>query len=313
MALVSAAILLAACAAEGGPEDEAEFESDEQELEPEFPVRASIIDDIIAAAGGGEVAAPVSTFPSVDSFDRAGPFWTTSHAGGFGCTIWRPRTLGEQGRKHPVIVWGNGTFNDPSTYTFLFDHLASHGFIIAAANTSDAGSGAEMVDCLDWVVAENGVLGQFAGAVDLNNIGVSGYSQGGCGALMAGRDKRVKATAPISPFIVLPLGFCNAASLFSQHAPMFLISGSADVVAASDLNQAPIFVGAPVPIVWGVYATSGHLEVLLDGGVYRGPLTAWFRYKLMNDQKAKRLFAKETCELCETWGWSVEHNTAWRD
>ena len=46
---------------------------------------------------------------------------------------------------------------------------------------------------------------------------------------------------------------------------------------------------APVPIFWGTHAGSTHFEVLGSGGAYAGPLTAWFRYKLMGDPSAQRL------------------------
>ena len=57
----------------------------------------------------------------------------------------RPTTLGAGGCLNPVIVWGNGTTNTPSSYTALFNHLATQGFIVAAADTSNAGSGKEML------------------------------------------------------------------------------------------------------------------------------------------------------------------------
>lgn len=292
-----AVFALSACAFETG-----QIGDPESAKEPEPAAQQSIIDDLF---GEG------STFPAVASFDLPGPFWTTSHAGGWDCTIWRPLVLGETGRPHPVIIWGNGTFNVPETYLFLFDHWASHGFIVAAANTSDAGSGQEMLACLDYLLTENVLPGVFGGMIDTNNIGVAGYSQGGCGALVAASERPFKAAAPISPFIVVPLGFCNTLAFTAQQAPMFLVSGGLDLVAQPTLNQLPIFAGAPVPIVWGNYSGSGHLEVLFDGGVYKGPLTAWFRAMLMNDPQAKHWFSADGCELCNSWGWDVQYNLAW--
>ena len=293
------ACVMSACAVgQGTPDDMVESDA-----APDASIQESIIDDLLGLGG--------STFPAAAGFDLPGPFWTMSEPGGFDCTIWRPLVLGEAGRRHPVIIWGNGTFNTPEIYTFLFEHWASHGFIVAAANTSDAGSGIEMSSCLDYVLGQNELLGEFAGMVDTRNIAVAGYSQGGCGALVAGTDFRVKTVAAVSPFIVLPLGFCDTLAFTQQHAPMFLISGGSDLVAQPTVNQLPIFVGAPVPIVWGSFGASGHLEVLFDGGVYKGPLTAWFRAMLMNDRQAQRYFSAETCELCGTWGWEVQYNLAW--
>ena len=66
------------------------------------------------------------------------PFSTTSGSLGLSCTAYRPSTLGQNGVTHPVILWGNGTGSSPSTYAGLLRHLASHGFIVVAANTSNA-------------------------------------------------------------------------------------------------------------------------------------------------------------------------------
>jgi hypothetical protein len=199
--------------------------------------------------------------------------------------------LGEQGRKHPVIVWGNGTFNTPANYTNLFNHFASHGFIVAAADTSNAGSGSEMIACLEYVITQNGTSGSpYDGHVDTDHLAASGYSQGGAGCLMAGRDPRFTVTAPVSPFIVLSLGGYDPGAVAAQTHPMFMISGDADTVAAPAANQQPIFQQAKVPIFWGTHAGSTHFEVLDTGGAYKGPLTAWFRFKLMDDANAAAWF-----------------------
>jgi predicted dienelactone hydrolase len=97
-------------------------------------------------SGGG------SDFPSVSDFSRSGSFSTTSGNEGPNCTVYRPSTLGEQGRRHPIIIWGNGTGSSAGTYSALLTHWASQGFVVAAAQTSNAGSGAQMIACLDYLV-----------------------------------------------------------------------------------------------------------------------------------------------------------------
>jgi hypothetical protein len=264
-------------------------------------------------AGMDDPDPPASAFPASDDFSRAGTFTTTSEAGGFTCTIYRPRTLGEEGRKHPVIVWGNGTANTPSSYGALFHHFASHGFILIAANTSSSGSGTEMVACLDYILAQNAAAGVFEDKVDVERIAASGYSQGGAGALMAGRDPRFVTTATVAPYVVLPLGGFLWSSVRAQIHPMFMLSGGSDLVAVPADNQQPIFETAPVPIVWAARSGAGHLEVLGNGGNYRAPLTAWFRYRLMADESAAAWFEKDSCELCDAFRWNVEHNALWTE
>jgi hypothetical protein len=210
-----------------------------------------------------------------------------------------------------VIVWGNGTFNTPSSYDALLEHFASHGFIIAAADTSNSGSGTEMIACLEYILKQNTSSGDFQGKVDVDHIAVAGYSQGGAGTLMAGRDPRFLVTCTVSPYVVLPLGGYDSASLKAQVHPMFMISGSADIVAVPSDNQQPIYDGAPVPIVWGTFAGASHGEVAGAGGNYAGPMTAWFRFTLMNDQTAGAYFKKAKGGLAKAAGWTVQYNSKW--
>lgn len=276
---------LTACLA---PEDPA---LDEPALDPEL----------------GEISQEAGTFPPVSSFSAAGPFATTREAGGSTCTIFRPTTLGQGGVTHPVVLWGNGTFSSPSNYAALLTHLASHGFIVAAANTSNAGNGSQMLNCLAFITTQSNTSGSvFFHRVDLARVGASGHSQGGAGTIMAGRDARVKATAPLEPYI-LPIpggGTFSNASIGQQRGPMFLLSGSNDTVAVPSRHQAPVFNGANVSVVWGTLAGASHGVPSGNGGGFRGPVTAWFRAKLMDDASAAQLFPP-TCTLCTTTGWTV--------
>ena len=207
------------------------------------------------------------------------------------CTIYQPTTLGSAGCLNPVIVWGNGTVNTPSSYDALFKHLASHGFIIAAADTSNSGSGMEMLACLSYILAQNTASGSaLAGHIDVNHIASSGYSQGGAGCLAAGEDPRFVTVLAVSPYIVISLGsYDPSMDAAKQTHPLFMISGGADTIATPNNNQQPIFDTAPVPLFWGTHAGSSHLEVLGAGGAYAGPMTAWFRWKLMGDPAAREV------------------------
>lgn len=255
-----------------------------------------------------ESSQSAGTFPPVTSFSDAGPFATTREApAGSNCTIFRPTTLGQGGVTNPVILWGNGTFTSPNTYSALLTHLASHGFIVAAANTSNAGDGSQMLNCLAFVTTQNGTSGTaYFHHVDLARVGATGHSQGGAGTIMAGRDARVKFTAPIFPFITrIPGGGTfSMASIGQQQGAMFLMSGGNDTLATPARHQQPVFNGANVSVVWGTLAGASHNSAAGNAGGLRGPLTAWFRAKLMDDESAALLFPP-TCRLCTTQGWTV--------
>jgi hypothetical protein len=215
--------------------------------------------------------------------------------------------LGQDGVTYPVILWGNGTGAAPVNYQGLLNHLASYGFIVSAANTTNAGDGSQMLECLALVSAQNeSASSPLFHHVDARRVGATGHSQGGAGAIMAGRDARVAATAPLQPYI-LPItggGAFVAMSVSQQRGPMFLLSGGADVIAPSNINQRPVFDDANVSVVWATLLTADHTLPFGDGGSYRGPLTAWFRYLLMGDNSAAQYFPP-ACTLCVTPGWSV--------
>ena len=128
-----------------------------------------------ASNGSADGAASCAmTFPAVTDFGAKGPFDvaidcsppTTITADGTGCAIYHPTTMGKNGLKHPVIVWGNGTAAPAECnadahvfgeYDYLFNQWASQGFIVAVANTDSTGSGTDMLDCLNWVEQQNSV------------------------------------------------------------------------------------------------------------------------------------------------------------
>ncbi|WP_217351375.1 hypothetical protein [Aquisalimonas sp. 2447] len=242
-------------------------------------------------------------FPGVTDFADDGPYSTSSTSLGGGwfsssCDVRYPSDIGGTGLEHPVIIWGNGTGSSPTTYSGLLNHWASHGFVVAAAETSNAGTGEDMLECLDAVEEE------FGGNVDMDRVGASGHSQGGGGAIMAGQDERITTTAPMQPY-QLGLGH-DTSSQRNQNGPMFLMSGSSDSIAGTTLNQGPIFNRANVPVFWGILQGAGHFEPVGSAGDFRGPSTAWLRYYLMDDGDAAATFFGSDCILCQSSDWEVE-------
>lgn len=259
---------------------------------------------------GSAMAAPLpdtpgTPFPGVSNFERSGPYATTNRSEGPNCRVYRPATLGQNGVRHPVLLWGNGTGTGPTAYSGLLSHWASHGFVVAAAETSNAGTGRDMLACLDYLVQEsNRTFGTYVGVLNTGRVGTSGHSQGGGGSIMAGQDDRVSVTAPIQPYTI-GLGH-NSASQRNQKGPMFLMSGGGDNIATPYLNAQPVYTRANVPVFWGERRFVSHFEPVGDGGAYRGPSTAWFRYHLMKDDTARSTFSGRFCGLCTSTLWSVQ-------
>jgi len=262
-------------------------------------------DDGPAGPGGAAGSGGGSTFPSVTSLTEPGPFVTQNPQGdaeGPNCTVHRPAILGENGLKHPVIIWGMGTggFN---LYQPAFDLWASNGFIVVGGLLGNGqGSGEEMLGCLDYICR------QYAPNVDCR-AGASGHSQGGGGALMAGRDPRVIVTAPVQPYIQQGFGGYDQASIDQQVGPMLLLSGTADNIATPSGNQQPVFDRTNVPVFWANKVGEDHVSVGTDGLIsYRSEILAWFRIHLMDDDTFRPMFYGANCELCGDSTWMVKRD-----
>ena len=255
------------------------------------------------ALTAGLVGAPSASASTV-GWAAPGPFPVTVESLGPAHTVYRPATLGANGQRHPVIVWGNGTFAVPAVYESLLRHLASHGFVVAAANTINAGTGREMLAGAEILLRENEIpTSVYHHTIDPNHIGATGHSQGGGGAIAAGADPRITTTVPIEPG---PQGRETALS-----GPMFILGGERDTIAIPPLIIIPRYQRATqIPAVYGELGGASHFTPIGDGGGFRGAITAWFRFWLMNDERARTEFFGPDCGLCTDAAWSdLRRNT----
>jgi hypothetical protein len=168
----------------------------------------------------------------------------------------------------PVVSWGNGTFNTPtSTNTFL-GTVASHGFTVVAANTSNSNNFGGLTGPAGQPVRDGINLGFM-----MPNVGTQactmGYSQGGSAAVNAARgDARVVCTVGIAAERNITGAGVTGAGLTRA----IFLGGSADTVAPVPQNSQVLFDTAGAPKVLAVLTGLGHLEVLsnTNGGRYRG-------------------------------------------
>lgn len=242
-------------------------------------------------------------FPAGADIAAMGPFATQNPQGdleGPECVIHRPAKLGEGGLRHPLIVWGMGTggFN---TYGPSFELWASHGFVVTASLLGNGqGDGKTMLACLAYACEK------YADQVDCR-AGASGHSQGGGGALMAGRDPRVVATAPIQAYTSQGFGGFDQASFSQQSGPMLLLSGTADTIAVPSANQEPVYQKTNAPVVWANLIGGDHVVTGIDGALsYRSVVLAWFRLHLMGDEDFRGMFYGPACTLCQDPAWMVQ-------
>lgn len=215
-----------------------------------------------------------------------------------------PTELGQAGRKHPVILWGNGTFLNPGHYDALLRHFASHGFIVAAAYTSNAGSGQEMLAGLDNLTAfDADSTSVFHEHVDLTRVATVGHSQGGGGAINAAADPRVGFSVPIQPF---------QGAVSGLHGPTFFLSGEADTLISSASVRQKFDASTGIPAAYGDLAGADHYQPIVNGNGYRGPVTAWLRWHMMGDTIARDQFVGP-CAYCTSDAWATYETNALLD
>jgi pimeloyl-ACP methyl ester carboxylesterase len=245
-----------------------------------------------------QAAAAASTFPSVSgAWDAPGPYATAVQVGAVN-TLYYPRDIASSPRRHPVIVWGNGTGAVPLVYRELLLHWASHGFIVSAANTPTSNLGISMRLGIDALAqADGNPAGIFYRRVDLGHIGASGHSQGGAAAIVVGADSRIDTIVPIQPG---PL-----ADIDSVHVPAFLMAGQDDSIVFPALVRYFYNDADHIPAIYGEIRDADHFTIVGDPGPFAAPTTAWFRFHLMGDAEARPEFHGSACGICtDTRTWS---------
>lgn len=253
-------------------------------------------------------AAPTAatTVPS-SYYEKTGPYPTiTKVQGGPDHTLYYPSNLGANGVQHPVLIWGNGTGASVEEYDFALRHLATWGFVVAAANTGQSGSGEEMLAGARFLVAEDKRAGSvFYGKIDETKVGAAGHSQGGGGTIAAGNDALVDVTAPLQPG---PQG-----SVAGLKGPSFFVAGQFDYIVPSFYVQSRYSGATHIPAIFGELRGSDHFFPGETRYRLLGVVTAWFRFWLSSDEQARGIFFGPTasCLLCnDTASWSkVLRNT----
>jgi predicted dienelactone hydrolase len=149
------------------------------------------------------------------------------------------------GRPYPLIIFGHGFSSFRRQSASYAQHLASHGYVVAAPDFPGsyfgAPGGARLSAVLDqpadvsFIIDELGRrsadgAGMLAGLIDSERVGVTGHSLGGLTAILAAfgdrRDERVDAILPISPpACMLPPDIADGASV-----PVMVLGGSAEVI-----------------------------------------------------------------------------------
>ena len=168
----------------------------------------------------------------------------------------------------PLVLFSHGFGGIRFQSFFLTEHLASHGFVVAApdhpGNTlTDVafGGGDATQSSIDRPLDMLFVLDQMLGGsipVDAQRIGVTGHSFGAWTALeVARRDTRFRAVFPMAP------GFRNGSTpdfVADIGRPLAIFGGSVDHTCPFDANQRAPYDLAQTPKFLVEIMGAGHLD-----------------------------------------------------
>lgn len=226
--------------------------------------------------------------------------------------LYYPAELERTDKTWPVVIVANGSGCKASKYPALFEHLASWGFIVIGTEEESDWNGFASEMCVRHLIRLNEIEtvnnkdNPFRGKIDLDNVGITGHSQGGIGvinAITAQEHKDIyKAAVSLSPTnkeLAHNLEWDFDASKIS--APVLILGGDNDWVATKEQFQS-IYDDIPGEKCMALRADTEHGPMLYSGDGY---VTAWFMYWLQDDEYAGDAFFRETAE--------IRSNAYWQD
>ncbi|MGN0468478.1 MAG: alpha/beta hydrolase [Acutalibacteraceae bacterium] len=241
-------------------------------------------------------------------------------------TVWYPTEAETSTETYPLVIMANGSGVKASKYKPIFDHLASWGFIVVGNEDENSWDGSSTAASLDMMLKLNqDESSVFYNKIDLNNIGVAGHSQGGVGAINAvtaqdnGNLYKTIYTASTT-HIDLAKGLNWSYDVSKINIPYFMVAGtlSADagdgIEGSSNVGIAPLFslqenfasISDDVMKIMARRVNIDHGDMLAFADGY---MTAWFMYRLKDDNEAGKIFVGDDAEILTNANWQdIEKN-----
>ncbi|MGN0140946.1 MAG: alpha/beta hydrolase family protein [Roseburia sp.] len=230
---------------------------------------------------------------------------------GFGkYVIYYPTELESTDKNWPVVVVANGSGCKASKYPALFEHLASWGFIVIGTEEEYDWNGFASEMCvrhlnrLNEIELVNDKDNPLRGKIDLDNVGITGHSQGGIGVINAITTQEhkdiYKAAVSLSPTnkeLAHNLEWDYDASKIT--APVLIMGGDNDWVATKEQFES-IYDDIPGEKCMALRTGTEHGQMLYSGDGY---VTAWFMYWLQDDEYAGKAFLGDNAEILSNDCW----------
>ncbi len=235
--------------------------------------------------------------------------------------IYRPSDLSPFGkdRKLPIVLWGNGGgANSSRAYTRFLTEIASHGFLVVAIgpvkSAAKGGKGgrtksSQLLDGLDWAIAQNAGSGDYKGKLDTKKVAAMGHSLGGLQALEVSTDPRITTTVCWNSGV---LGGgksfgpkVSRSDLNKLHGPLAYFNGGPKDIATKNaeadfqaIKSLPVFYASCDVGHGGTFGRP-------NGGAYGEVGVAWLKWQLKGDKVAARLFLGDPPGLAADKKWTV--------
>ena len=239
--------------------------------------------------------------------------------------VWYPKELDSNDGQWPMVMVVNASGTPVSSYEPFFERLATWGFIVVGNEDPQTGSGQSASITLDFMLSlDSGSV--LSGKIDIENIGIIGYSQGGAGAIRAvtnfengSRYKTIFTGSAAYPTLAKNMGWEYDASKIA--IPYFMVAGTGKsddsgtdpetgfggVAPLSSLIANYDSISDDITKVRARAVGAEHEQMLMRSDGY---MTAWMLWQLTGDQDAAAVFVVEDAELFHNANWQdVERNT----
>ncbi|MER6948160.1 alpha/beta hydrolase [Nonomuraea sp. NPDC000554] len=255
----------------------------------------------------GIKASPAQAASAIEShYKVAGPWAVATAHVGSAYKLYYPANLGAGGVKHPIVTWGNGTYAVPMQYPGVLHQLASWGFAVVASTDKTTGTGSEMIEAAQYLVARNAdSTSVFYGKLDVTKVGAVGTSQGAGGAVNTATksDGLIKSVVPIALPAPKWVGSGDKFFVDQLTCPVLFMSGTNDGIISPHSAVLGYYDAVPGAAAKAMLKGAGHNTIQGTGGGYLGYLTAWFMYTLQGDTYAKGAFVGSPPEINTNASW----------
>ena len=222
-------------------------------------------------------------------------------------TVYYPEKMETADHTYPMILVVNGTGGKATKYEPEFELYASWGFITVGTQDKGTGTGQTTVTTLHYMLEQNENPDSiFYHKIDVENIGITGFSQGGAAVFNVltkyEEASYFKAAAPLSPVSEQTAEKTTDYPYDSAkvQCPIMILAGTSGefeteiVIPVADLNSQ--YEKLTVPKVMARRVGMDHDHMMYSAGGY---VLAWFRWQLMGDEEAAKVFIGDNPELME--------------